>query len=488
MANPQFSDVFDWSGPLTDGDWDVETNGTDVPNVASNLLYLPDSAPADDYNEYACIYQDACDGVEQAAKFKFGTIDENEGTIGVILRGAAADGTGAQYALACLYSGGWGFASLSYTGRAYQSRIGSDVSMDKPADGNWVGFSVSGTGNDTVFKFWEWPSDPGNYENWGTDNGGSGNQYLTQEGNPADARDTGAYTGIWHYHSDSDTDIKTISEWAGGDQEATGGSSTPSSTPTHSSTPSSTPTRSNTPSSTLSSTPTHSNTLSSTPTHSSTPSSTLSTTPTHSNTLSSTPTHSSTPSSTLSSTPTHSNTLSTTPTHSSTVSSTLSSTPTHSNTLSTTPTHSSTPSSTVSSTPSSGWQGYTKGQYGALPANANDLSSDYSEQNYTDVESNNAVRVGQSADDSNFAIHEFKDFIDESYVTVVADLQSDYAPSSSTVYLQIYNYDTTTWETKDSEGAADADTDFELTAAIADLTDYTDSGIMTWRIYQENNA
>jgi len=65
-------------------------------------------------------------------------------------------------------------------------------------------------------------------------------------------------------------------------------------------------------------------------------------------------------------------------------------------------------------------------------------------------------------------------------------LQSDYAPSESTVYLQIYNYNSTTWETIDSDNGEDADTDFELTAPIADLTNYKDNGIMTCRIYQEN--
>jgi len=103
------------------------------------------------------------------------------------------------------------------------------------------------------------------------------------------------------------------------------------------------------------------------------------------------------------------------------------------------------------------------------------------------VDTDNGVRVGQTADDSNFAIHQFKDFTgDESTCTLYADLQSDYAPLTSTVYLQIYNYDTTEWDTVDSDGAEDADTDFVLTANIPDLTNYKSDGIMTCRIYQEN--
>ena len=122
-----------------------------------------------------------------------------------------------------------------------------------------------------------------------------------------------------------------------------------------------------------------------------------------------------------------------------------------------------------------------------MPGNNDELSSDYTEQNYTDVDTNNAVRVGQTADDTKFAIHQFKDYAGaESSVTLIADLQSDYAPSASTVYLQIYNYDTTAWVTVDSDDATGADTDFELRADIADLTDYKDGGIITSRIYQEN--
>jgi len=127
------------------------------------------------------------------------------------------------------------------------------------------------------------------------------------------------------------------------------------------------------------------------------------------------------------------------------------------------------------------------GEYGSLPADDTDLTTDYTEQNYIDTDTNNEVRVGQTADDSNFTIHQFKDYVgSESSCTLYADLQSDYAPSISTVYLEIYNYDTTLWEPVDSESLEDADTDFVLTADIPDLTNYKSDGIMTCRIYQEN--
>ena len=108
-------------------------------------------------------------------------------------------------------------------------------------------------------------------------------------------------------------------------------------------------------------------------------------------------------------------------------------------------------------------------------------------QDYADVEIDDGIRVGQTADGTKYAIHQFKNYAgDNTACTITADLQSDYAPSSSTVYLQVYDYNGTTWETIDFDAAAAADTDFVLTANIPDLTNYKEDGIMTCRIYQEN--
>jgi len=127
------------------------------------------------------------------------------------------------------------------------------------------------------------------------------------------------------------------------------------------------------------------------------------------------------------------------------------------------------------------------GEYAVLPADNTDLETAYTELNYLAVDVDDGERVGQTAEDTMFTIHQFKDYVgSETSCTITADLQSDYAPSTSTVYLQIYDYILTEWETIDSDGVTGADTDFELRAEIADLTDYVDGGIMTCRIYQEN--
>ena len=52
--------------------------------------------------------------------------------------------------------------------------------------------------------------------------------------------------------------------------------------------------------------------------------------------------------------------------------------------------------------------------------------------------------------------------------------------------MQIYNRDTTAWVTVDTDGVSDADTDFVLTAEIADTTDYKDeNNVISCRVGQD---
>ena len=65
--------------------------------------------------------------------------------------------------------------------------------------------------------------------------------------------------------------------------------------------------------------------------------------------------------------------------------------------------------------------------------------------------------------------------------------QSNLAPTSSKVVLQIYDRDGTTWADLDEENGVDADTDFQLTASIiADADHYKDErNVITCRVYQQ---
>ncbi|GAG20192.1 unnamed protein product [marine sediment metagenome] len=119
-----------------------------------------------------------------------------------------------------------------------------------------------------------------------------------------------------------------------------------------------------------------------------------------------------------------------------------------------------------------------------MPGDDTDLETDYSVQDYLDVNTKNDVRVEQTATDE-YAIHQFKDYTELSTIGIEWEGQTNTAPASVTVYLQIYNRETTEWETVDSNGAAAADTDFILTANIADTADYIDAGkVVSCRVYQ----
>ena len=129
---------------------------------------------------------------------------------------------------------------------------------------------------------------------------------------------------------------------------------------------------------------------------------------------------------------------------------------------------------------------YTRGNYPSLPADDTDLETAYSASDITDVGSANDIRVSQLAS-SEFAIHQYKSNVSNRYsATLNWEGQTDLAPTASTVYLQIYNRNSTTWETVDFDDSSGADTDFPLTANIADLTNYKDSNsIIACRVYQQ---
>lgn len=121
-----------------------------------------------------------------------------------------------------------------------------------------------------------------------------------------------------------------------------------------------------------------------------------------------------------------------------------------------------------------------------MPGNDTDLETNYAEGDVTDVSTIDGVRVDQTGT-MEFIIHQFKDFVGaETAVTFTSVGQSTQAPSVSTVFLQVYNRNSTTWETIDSDNTTAANTNFTLSANVADLTNYKDaSNVVSGRVYQE---
>jgi hypothetical protein len=122
-----------------------------------------------------------------------------------------------------------------------------------------------------------------------------------------------------------------------------------------------------------------------------------------------------------------------------------------------------------------------------LPANDNLLVNSYDDTDRSNVATND--NVFKDLTGSGFLIEQVwlyhTNNVDE--ITGVWSGKSTLAPSSSTVYLQIYNHNTDTWTTLDFDSSTAADTEFTLTGSQTDnLSQYYDTGNrVALRVYQE---
>lgn len=130
---------------------------------------------------------------------------------------------------------------------------------------------------------------------------------------------------------------------------------------------------------------------------------------------------------------------------------------------------------------------YTRVNTGSLPADDTDLAIRYSNTEIENVATSDDVRV--DIDGAGYIIHQFKDHqTSVRDITVVWEGQVGTAPTTSTVYLQVYNHTSGLWETIDSDNTSNASEDFILTGSLGGtLSDYFDSNNFTsFRVYQQN--
>jgi hypothetical protein len=146
------------------------------------------------------------------------------------------------------------------------------------------------------------------------------------------------------------------------------------------------------------------------------------------------------------------------------------------------------PSASVSPSPSPGWRDYTRGDEDILPTNDNDLETLYSVPEIDKLSLEDGQRVCQTASNE-YAIHQYKDYVNQAAATFRWTGQSSIPCATSTVYLQIYKRTTNEWETIDFDDATLADTNIDLIGVVADLTNYKDyNNVVSCRIYQEAKA
>lgn len=134
---------------------------------------------------------------------------------------------------------------------------------------------------------------------------------------------------------------------------------------------------------------------------------------------------------------------------------------------------------------------YFSREMGSLKTTDQDLATIYSAQDITDVETDDGVRVGIQGNGTGYLQHLYKFFAANNTDNITVDWngQVDIAPSSRTVFLQIYNYNTSSWETLDSDNSSGAQIDFNLSGSItANQSNYYGAGNrISARIYQQIN-
>lgn len=132
---------------------------------------------------------------------------------------------------------------------------------------------------------------------------------------------------------------------------------------------------------------------------------------------------------------------------------------------------------------------YTRENSAILPTDDADLSTGFTDAEDTDVASDDGTRVAISGS-STYLIQQFRHKNPSGNstdgFTISWNGQASTAPSTNTVYLQVYNQNTASWETLDSDSATAADTDFDLSGTVStSASDYYDgSGYVACRVYQ----
>jgi hypothetical protein len=123
-----------------------------------------------------------------------------------------------------------------------------------------------------------------------------------------------------------------------------------------------------------------------------------------------------------------------------------------------------------------------------LPANDADLETPFTCPEYIYVKTDDDVYTTIAGAGGQYTLKQFKNkhTNDTDNIVLTWKGKSNKAPSSSTVYLQIYNRNSTTWENLDSDSVTGADVEFTLSGSItSNHSDYYDAGNwISCRVYQ----
>jgi len=103
----------------------------------------------------------------------------------------------------------------------------------------------------------------------------------------------------------------------------------------------------------------------------------------------------------------------------------------------------------------------------------------------SDVDTDDNIYHDVAATSNAVALFKYTNSNSTDDITITCKLKTDIAPSSSTVYLQIYNHNSASWETLDSDSTTAINTEFTLTGSqTTNLSFYYASNVVSARIYQ----
>lgn len=128
---------------------------------------------------------------------------------------------------------------------------------------------------------------------------------------------------------------------------------------------------------------------------------------------------------------------------------------------------------------------YTRQAFVSLPTDTTDLSTPFSVADYGTVLADDSTYVNLIGANFNEYLFKWENTSNNQAITITWNGKSTVATSTKTAYLQIYNYNSSAWETIASDSVTAANTDFTLTAKQGiSVGHYYTGNFVAARVYQ----
>ena len=121
-----------------------------------------------------------------------------------------------------------------------------------------------------------------------------------------------------------------------------------------------------------------------------------------------------------------------------------------------------------------------------MPSTKDDLTTVYTTPEEGDVKLIDSIRVGITGTSGQYLLHQYKKLHDNrtDRINVKVNLRSTLASTTATIYLQIWNGITNSWETLSSNNKLLASVDVNLYGDVSDTSYYDFHNEIAVRVYQ----